>query len=114
MLEVTDLYSSCVLGDPAPVKMKPVWGCERGVIPSTNSEVTEEDAARSHEKKHFIRAGLQKYVDIWRGGCHRSEAYRGRMEAYVQYLVGIKTELHSEDPPLAPRTLVYGFWPTIE
>jgi hypothetical protein len=94
--------------------MKPVWGCESGLNPSTNSEVTEEDAARSRESKQLIRAGLQRFVDIWKGGCHRSQAYRSRMEAYVQYWVDIITELRSDDPPQAPTTLVYGFWPTTQ
>jgi hypothetical protein len=51
------------------VKLKPVWGVENGVNPSTNEEVTVEDAGRSRAKKHFIRDGLLQFVDIWKEGA---------------------------------------------
>jgi hypothetical protein len=82
------------------VKLKPVWGVESGVNPNTNEEVTVEDAGRSKAKKHFIRDGLLRFVDIWKGGCERSAEYREKMAAYVQYW--------------APTTLQFGFWPSTD
>jgi hypothetical protein len=60
-----------------------MWGVESGVNLSTNEEVTVEDVGRSRAKKHFIRDGLLRFVDIWKGGCERSAAYREKMAAYV-------------------------------
>jgi hypothetical protein len=101
-------------GDLVLVKLKLVWGVESGVNPSTNEEVTVEDAGRSRAKKHFIRDGLLRFVDIWKGGCERSAAYREKMAAYVQYWEDIIAELEAEIAPQAPTTLQFGFWPSID
>ena len=88
---VPNMISRCT-GDLVLMKLK---GVESGVNPSTN-EVTVEDAGKSRAKKHFIQDGLLWFIDIWKGRCERSAAYREKMATYAQYWEDIIAELEAE------------------